>query len=107
MKYKCCLYWHARNTIVTFGRLNGKKYLEEYNCDNNSFSQHELDAEVVAMSELSIGKEKALMLALDTGKLIVFGGLQRPIVMDSKNIHIKKTTSIAVSPCGKYVVTAS
>ena len=50
MKYRCCLYWHARNSIVTFGFLNGKKYLEEYSCDSNSLSQHELDAEVVEMA---------------------------------------------------------
>ena len=41
----------------------------------NSLSQHELDAEVVAKSELTIGKVKGLILALNTGKLVVFDGL--------------------------------
>lgn len=59
------------------------------------------------MAELNIGKEKGLMLALDSGKLIVFGGLQRPVVMDYKNIHIKQINNVVVSPCGKFIMTAS
>lgn len=106
MKYKFCLYWYSRNTIVSFGISNGKKFIEEYSCETNSMSQHELDADVVAMAELSIGKEKALMLALEDGKLIVFGGLQRPLIMDSKNIHLKRVTNISISPCGRYVMTS-
>ena len=58
------------------------------------------------MEELHIGKERGLVMALDNGKLIVFGGLQRPIIMDSKNIHLKKVTNIILSPCGKYVMTS-
>ena len=58
------------------------------------------------MAELQIGKEKGLLLSLDDGKLIVFGGLQRPTIMDTKNIHLKKATSIVISPCGKFVMTA-
>lgn len=45
-------------------------------------------------------------MALQDGKLIVFGGLQRPIIMDSKNIHLKRATNISLSPCGRYLITA-
>jgi hypothetical protein len=58
------------------------------------------------MAELSIGKEKGLVLALANGKIIVFGGLQRPVVMDCKNLHIGNVTNIVLSPCGKYVMTS-
>jgi cilia- and flagella-associated protein 57 len=27
MKYSCCIYWHARNSVVAFGEFRGKKYL--------------------------------------------------------------------------------
>ena len=40
------------------------------------------------MAEVFIGQEKAIVLALENGKIIVFGGLQRPILMDCQNIHI-------------------
>ena len=59
------------------------------------------------MAEVSIAKEKALVLALDNGKIIIFGGLQRPVVMDSQNIHIKKASAICLSPCGRYLMTSS
>lgn len=58
------------------------------------------------MAELRIGKERGLIMALEDGKLVVFGGLQRPIIMDTKNIHIAKATNISLSPCGKYVITS-
>lgn len=58
------------------------------------------------MAELTIGREKGLMLALDDGKIVVFGGIQRPVIMDSKNIHIARVKQICLSPCGKYVITS-
>lgn len=36
---------------------------------------------------------------------MVFGGLQRPILMDVKNYHIATVTSMVLSPCGKFIVT--
>jgi len=37
---------------------------------------------------------------------VVFGGLQRPIIMDSQNIHIDRVSNIVLSPCGKFIITA-
>lgn len=62
--------------------------------------------EVVAIAELNVGKEKALVLSLKKGQLVVFGGLQRPIVMDMKNYHIDDATCLVTSPCGKYLITS-
>ena len=59
------------------------------------------------MAEIGIDNEKALVLSLSNGKIIIFGGLQRPLVMDSINIHIKKASHLSLSPCGKYLMTAS
>ncbi len=58
------------------------------------------------MEEISVGKEKGLVLCLNDGKVVVFGGLQRPLIMDSKNVHLKKATNISLSPCGKYIMTS-
>lgn len=58
------------------------------------------------MVEIAIGKEKALLLSLSNGKLVIFGGLQRPLIMDIKNYHINKAINIVISPCGKYVITS-
>ncbi len=58
------------------------------------------------MVEIVIGKEKALLLSLSNGKLVVFGGLQRPLIMDVKNYHINTATNVLLSPCGKFVITS-
>jgi hypothetical protein len=69
-------------------------------------SQLEIELSVVAMMELAVGREKGLLLSLEGGKLAVFGGLQRPAVMDLKNFHLSRSAHLAVSPCGKFVMTA-
>jgi hypothetical protein len=61
---------------------------------------------IVDMKELTIGQEKSILLSLSNGRLVVFGGLQRPIVMDNKNLHIGKAGLSILSPCGKYLMTA-
>lgn len=55
MRYSCCIYWHARNSVVAFGELAGHKYLEELG-DNGSLSQLEVEFSVVAMLELKVGR---------------------------------------------------
>lgn len=105
MKYSCCIYWHARNSVLAYGQLHGKRYLEELG-DNGSLSQLEVDFSVVAMLELGVGREKGLLLGLEGGRLAVFGGLQRPAVMDLKNYHLGGAELLAASPCGKFVMSA-
>lgn len=61
---------------------------------------------IIDMKELIIGQEKSILLSLSNGRLVVFGGLQRPIVMDSKNLHIGQAGLSTLSPCGKYLMTA-
>lgn len=65
-----------------------------------------MDFDVIAMAELASGKEKGLLLSSANGKVMVFGGLQRPIMMDIRNQHIQKAANVVLSPCGKYVLTA-
>ena len=60
----------------------------------------------MAMAEARVGKEKALILSLQTGRLLVFGGLQRPIFMDNKDYHNRKANQIILCPTGKNLITA-
>jgi hypothetical protein len=76
---------HQRKTIIAFGTYNGKKYLEEYSCESNSFTQQEVDMNIIKMAEVVLGKEKAIILTLENGSIVVFGGLQKPIIMDCKS----------------------
>jgi hypothetical protein len=45
-------------------------------------------------------------MSLECGKLVVYGGLQRPIIMDVRNYHLRKVTNILLSPCGKFIITS-
>jgi hypothetical protein len=65
-----------------------------------------VELSVVAMMELAVGKEKGLLLSLEGGRLAVFGGLQRPSVMDLKNYHLTRASNLSVSPCGKFVMSS-
>jgi hypothetical protein len=69
-------------------------------------SQLEVELSVVTMMELAVGREKALLLSLEGGRLAVFGGLQRPAVMDLKNYHLGRAGNLSVSPCGRFVMTS-
>lgn len=69
-------------------------------------SQFEMENAIVDMKELAVGQEKSILLSLSNGRLVIFGGLQRPIVMDSKNLHIGQAGLSILSPCGKYLMTA-
>jgi hypothetical protein len=62
--------------------------------------------DVVTMAEINIGKSKALLLSLECGKIVVYGGLQRPIIMDTRNYHLQRVTNIVLSPCGNFVITS-
>lgn len=36
----------------------------------------------------------------------MFGGLQRPVIMDLKNYHLSRADLLINSPCGKFVMSA-
>jgi hypothetical protein len=45
------------------------------------------------MLEIPLGKEKnCILLALENGSLVVFGGINKPIILDYQNHHISAAT---------------
>lgn len=106
MRYECGVYCHSRNSIMAYGVSHGRKYIEEMMCEGGGVNQFETDWDVLSMVEVEIGKEKGVLLSLKEGRVVVFGGIHRPVLMDAKNCHLEGSSCIVVSPCGRYVMTA-
>lgn len=88
MRYECSVYCHSRNSILTFGTSGGRNFIEELMCEGGGISQFETEWEVLSMVEVQVGKERGVLLSLRDGRIVIFGGVHKPVLMDFKNCHL-------------------